>query len=150
MRKNILSISQNEIQESKYLIDVSGYKIGRCATYIAQILLGKLNPRVRSNLDPMVKVFVINASQLDVTQKRKETTFFSRYSGYPGGLKFENLGELMESNPAKALILVVKGMLPKTKIGRKVISRLYVYNHGIDNNYEQNVLIKLDLSNLKL
>lgn len=145
---SILSVKQSEILKSFYLVDVSNLKIGRASTYIAQLLLGKLNPKVRPNLDPMVFVLVTNASKLDIPEKRMITTFFQRYSGYPGGLKHESLKDVMKKNPSKALALVVKGMLPKTKKGRKIFPRLKINNFDVSDDMKKKYVC-IDISKIK-
>lgn len=147
--KSVLQVSQEQIKDQWYLVDVSNFKLGRAATFVAQILLGKLNPLVRPNLDPRVHVVVINTSRLDIPYKRAVTTFFSRYSGYPGGLKFVNLDELMKKDISKAFSMVVKGMLPKNKRGKSLHSRLHAYDNESHPHSGQNPVL-LDIKNLKL
>jgi len=147
--KNILQVSQNQIIHQWYLVDVSNFRLGRAATLVAQILLGKLNPLVRPNLDPRVHVVVINVSKLDIPYKRAVTTFFSSYSGYPGGLKFESLDNLMKKDISKAFSIVVKGMLPKNKRGKSLHERLHVYNNESHPHAGQNPVL-VDIRNLKL
>jgi large subunit ribosomal protein L13 len=147
--KSILQVSQQQIKDQWYLVDVSDFRLGRAATFVAQILLGKLNPLVRPNLDPKTHVIVINVSKLNIPYKRAVTTFFSRYSGYPGGLKFVSLDELIKKDVSKAFEIVVKGMLPKNKRGKSLYSRLHVYNNESHPHAGQNPIL-VDIKNIKL
>lgn len=145
--KSITSIKKAELTDTWYVVDVSGQKIGRASSIVAQILLGKLNPKTRSYLNPRVKVIVINASKLDIPTKRGETTFFQRYSGFPGGLKFESLSDVMKKDPSKALYITIKGMLPKNKRGNAIFSNLVISNDEIHNHSAQQPS-KLDINKL--
>src|SRR5688572_24344081 len=116
------SISQNEINEEWFLVDAAGLRIGDLASKVAELLLGKTDPKVRANLDPRKKVVVVNSEKLDVTPKKTFMKFYKRYSGYPGGLKVEDLGTLQARKPAAVIEHAVKGMLPKNKRGNAIFA----------------------------
>lgn len=145
MRK---SIKQSQIQEKWYLVDASGKRIGTMASQIAQLLLGKNNPLVRSNLDPKTKVVVINAAKIDYTPKRGFTKFYKSYSGFPGGLKFRTLDEKMAKDPTFPIENAVKGMLPKNKRGRSLIANLKIYPGGQHPHVGQSPEF-IDITNVK-
>lgn len=148
MRKTS-SVSQKEINEKWYLVDAEGQRIGVLASKVSELLQGKNNPLVRSYHDPMVKVIVINAEKLDVTPKRGMTKFYSAYSGYPDGLKFSNLADLMKVNPAKPIEFAVKGMLPRTKRGESILANLRVFS-GPKHDHEAQKPEAINIKKLKI
>ena len=147
--KSISSISQNEIQEKWYLVDAEGKRIGILASKVSEILQGKNNPKVRRNHDPKVKVVVVNAEKVDVTPKKGLTKFYSAYSGYPGGIKFDNLADLVKNNPARPIELAVKGMLPRNKRGELMLANLKVFK-GTEHPHAAQQPEAIDIKKLKL
>lgn len=125
--KSVTSIKQSEVQERWYLVNAEGLRIGRIASVVAELLQGKNDPKVRSYHKPMTKVVVTNAGKIDFNEKKGTTKFYRRYSGFPGGLKFENLKSTSHRLPIKPIRNAVAGMLPKTKRGREMIANLKVY-----------------------
>lgn len=117
----------NMINKAWYLIDAEGQTLGRVATQIATLLMGKNKPYYATNLDCGDNVIVINTKGIRVTGKKLTDKKYYTYSGYQGGLKVRNLEELNEKNPTKALEVAVKGMLPKTKMGKQMILKLHLY-----------------------
>jgi large subunit ribosomal protein L13 len=110
-----------------YKIDAKGKKLGRVATETAMILMGKNKPNYRPNIAPNVKVVVENASKLSITDKKKSETLYTRYSGYPGGLKVENLKSVIEKkNYGEVLKRAIHGMLPANKLRKVMLSNLTI------------------------
>lgn len=125
-----------DIEEEWFLIDAKGARLGRLATKAAELLLAKHNPKMRNYLTPQTKVVVVNAEKIDLTEKKKISKVYSRYSGYPDGLKQETLGTLMDRRPKKAVEAAIKGMLPKNRRGKAIYAKnLYVYA-GADHKHE--------------
>jgi len=120
------------------LVDASDQVIGRLATKIAGLLMGKH----KTNFTPGVMVgdhvVVINASGLKISQKRLETKIYYHHSGYPSGLKSVNLAEQMREHPDRVIRSAVWGMIPHTKVGREIIKRLYIYTGGEHPHAGQN------------
>ncbi|MCA9386806.1 50S ribosomal protein L13 [Candidatus Dojkabacteria bacterium] len=143
------TISQNEIQEKWYVVDAAGQRIGRVASITSELLLGKNDPKVRSNLDPKSKVIVINADKIDFTPKRGFSKFYKSYSGFPGGLTFISLEEKFEKNKTFPLENAIKGMLPKNKRGSMIFTNLKVYE-GSEHPHTAQQPITIDLSSYKL
>lgn len=111
----------------EYKIDASGKKIGRLSSEIAKILMGKNITEFAKNKIPNVKVSVINASKTEITAKKKSDTFFTRYSGYPGGLKEASLSQVIDKKGVKEVIRKsVLGMLPKNSLQSKMIKNLTI------------------------
>ncbi len=143
------TIKQSEIMEKWYVLDASDQRIGKIASITAELLLGKNNPLVRANLDPKTKVVVINAAKIDFTAKRGFSKFYKNYSGFPGGLKFESLDEKFEKNKTYPIENAVKGMLPKNKRGRAIMTNLKVYE-GSEHPHEAQKPELIDLNTYKI
>ncbi|MFA6463787.1 MAG: 50S ribosomal protein L13 [Candidatus Paceibacterota bacterium] len=111
----------------KYTIDATGKKIGRLATEVASILMGKLDPNFARNVVSPVKVVVENASKIAVTDKKMKETTHNTYSGYPGGLKKETLLTVKTKKGMSEIVKVaVYGMLPKNKLRSIMIKNLKI------------------------
>jgi len=144
-----ISISQNDIQEKWYLVDVSGQRIGILASKIAEILMGKTDPVVRKNLNPRSFVVVINAGKIDFTAKKGFSKFYKSYSGFPGGLRYTDLDTTFAKNKTFPIVSAVKGMLPKTKRGDEAIVRLKVFETDV-HEHEAQKPQQIDLKNYKI
>ena len=108
-------------------IDASGERLGRLASRIAMILRGKNNPGFVPNKSPLVKVHIINASKLKVAPEKPREKTYTRYSGYPGGLKKESLGHLVaRKGYAEALRHAVHGMLPRNTLRKRILKNLII------------------------
>ncbi len=114
-------------QHTEYTIDATGERLGRVATKIAVLLMGKNSPLYRRNIVADTTVTVVNVSQLEIMDKKKRQKTYSRFSGYPSGLKKETLGRLIDrSGYGEALRRAVFGMLPKNKLREKMIKNLRI------------------------
>jgi large subunit ribosomal protein L13 len=116
-----------DIKREWHLIDVEGAILGRVATEIATLLRGKHKPMWAPHMDTGDHVIVINAEKLAITVKKGRDKMYYRHSGFPGGLREENLQTLMGRDPERVLRLAVKGMLPKGRLGRQMLKKLRVY-----------------------
>ena len=125
---NTQSYKQTDIQENWILLDAKGKTLGRFAAQIAKILSGKNKPEYTPNADMGDFVVVVNAKDVHVSGKKRDQKRYYRHSGYPGGIKSKLLGEMLDSSPSEAIKSAVKGMLPKSKLGRKMFSKLKVYD----------------------
>lgn len=126
-------------QESGWvLVDAAGAPIGRLATQIAAVLLGKNKPTFTPGFETGDNVVVINASHLTVSVKRQETKSYHHHSGYPGGLKSVTLRDQMINHPDRVIRAAVWGMLPHNKYGRKLIKKLKVYGGSEHPHAAQN------------
>ena len=122
------SYKRTDIEESWILVDAKGKTLGRLAAQIANILSGKNKPEYTPNADMGDFVVVINASEVKVTGKKLDQKLYYRHSGYPGGIKSKPLRDIMENSASDAIKSAVKGMLPKSKLGRQMFTKLKVYN----------------------
>ena len=116
-----------EIEKKWYLVDAEGKILGRLASKIAQILSGKNKPIYTPHLDVGDFVVVINAQKVKVTGGKEEKKMYYHYSGYPGGMKKIVYEKLLKKKPEMIIQEAVKGMLPKSKLGRKMFKKLKVY-----------------------
>ncbi|MEY4666892.1 MAG: hypothetical protein RIQ87_672 [Chloroflexota bacterium] len=116
-----------EITRDWYVIDAEGQTLGRIATKISSLLLGKAKPTFTDHLDSGDFVVVVNAAKIIVTSDRLLTKKYHSHSGHPGGYKAETLGDLNARKPTEAIRRAVKGMLPKTKLAAAQIRKLKVY-----------------------
>ena len=110
------------------MLDATGKRFGRLLTEVATLLRGKHKPCYTPNVDCGDYVIIINASKAEFTGANKaEQKLYHRHSGYFGSVKSEKFGDLLVSNPVKLYKLAVRGMLPKTKLGKEMIKKLKVY-----------------------
>jgi large subunit ribosomal protein L13 len=118
---------QADIERDWYLVDAEGETLGRLASRIAPILKGKHKPTYTPYLDCGDFVVIINAEKVRVTGRKLDQVFYHHHSGYPGGLKSVSLREQLDRYPERVLQAAVRGMLPKNKLGRRMIKKLKVY-----------------------
>lgn len=140
--------SQSEIVEKWYMIDAAGQRLGKVASAAAQLLMAKNDPTMRSYLMPKTKMIIINAADLDLTEKKRISKLYTNYSGFPGGLRTLTLDEVMQKDPREVIIKAVRGMLPRNKRGNHILdTNLYVYA-GAEHKHEAQAAqveqIKLD------
>lgn len=118
----------NEVKRDWIVLDAEGERFGRLLTKAAVLLRGKHKPGYTPNVDCGDYVVIINASKAVVTGANKaEDKLYHRYSGYFGSVKSEKFGDLLANKPEKLYRLAMRGMLPKTKLGRAMIKKLKVY-----------------------
>lgn len=125
--KTTLSPKANEIQRDWWLIDASGLVLGRMATEVASRLRGKHKPFFSPHLDCGDHVIIVNASQVVLTADKAEKKRIWRHSGYPGGIRSRTYQAQLDLHPEEAIRQTIKGMLPKNRLGRQMISKLKVY-----------------------
>jgi large subunit ribosomal protein L13 len=118
---------REEISQSWYLVDASGQNLGRLATQIAGVLLGKSKPEFTPGVDIGDHVIVINAEKITVTGNRLDQKVYYRHSGYPGGLKRITLRNQLEKFPERVIRSAVWGMIPRNRYGRKLMKKLKIY-----------------------
>jgi large subunit ribosomal protein L13 len=119
--------SGKDISRKWYVLDADGQTLGRLATRAANILSGKLNPQYVPYIDVGDHVIVINAEKVQLTGLKAQQKLYRRYTGFPGGLREESFTRLLIRKPEKILEEAIKGMLPKSKLGRSMGTKLKVY-----------------------
>ena len=118
---------EDNIERIWYIVNAEDKVLGRLASKVATILRGKHKPIYVPHADVGDYVIVINAAKVRLTGKKLEQKVYYHYSGYPGGLKETRLSDLMEKRPEEVIKRAVKGMLPKNKLGRKMLTKLKIY-----------------------
>jgi large subunit ribosomal protein L13 len=118
---------EGEIARKWYVVDASGQTLGRLASQVARILMGKESPRYTPFLDTGDHVVVVNAEKVKVTGMKAEQKKYQHYTGYPGGLRTEDFRKRFARKPELVIEQAVARMLPKTKMGKQMFSKLKVY-----------------------
>ena len=121
------STKASEIEREWHVIDAADQVLGRLATRVARLLIGKHKPIFTRNLDTGDYVVIINADKIRVTGDKAKQKVYYRHSGYPAGLKTITYEKLMDTNPTRIIEHAVKGMLPHTKLGNNMMKKLKVY-----------------------
>ncbi len=114
-------------QRQWYIVDAQGKVLGRMASEIAKILRGKNKPIFTPNVDAGDFVIVVNARGIKLTGKKLEQKIYYRHTEYPGGIRERTAAKLLEEKPEDLVRLAVKGMLPKNRLSRKLVTKLKVY-----------------------
>jgi large subunit ribosomal protein L13 len=135
---------EHEIEKNWHLIDASDKVLGRLATEIATILRGKKKPIFTPHMDAGDYVVVVNAEKVVLTGNKLDKKTYYRHSGYVGGLKKTTAKEMLEQKPENLIKFAVKGMLPKTSLGRRQLTKLKVYT-GPDHPHQAQEPVKLEI-----
>ncbi len=122
------SVKASDIERKWHVIDASDEVLGRLATRIAGLLMGKHKPTFSRHLDVGDFVVIINADKVRVTGNKSKQKMYYRHSGYPGGLKSVSLERMMQTYPNRVIEHAVKGMLPRNKLNAGMMKRLKVYS----------------------
>ena len=116
-----------DIEREWFLVDAEGRTLGRLASEIAQVLRGKHKPVYTPHLDCGDYVVVVNAEKVQVTGRKLDQKMYYRHTGYPGGIKSISLRNQLQKHPERVLQAAVRGMLPRNRLGRKMLKKLKVY-----------------------
>ena len=128
MNNTTYSVKANEIERKWYVIDAEGKVLGRLATEVAKLLKGKHKPTYSTHMDVGDHVIVINTDKIVFTGNKLEDKMYRRHTGYIGNMKEETAKDVMAKDSTKAVMLAVKGMLPKNSLGRKMLTKLRLYS----------------------
>jgi large subunit ribosomal protein L13 len=121
-------VANSTTRERNWLVvDATGQTLGRLATQIADALRGKRKPEYTPHVDVGDFVIVVNAEKITVTGNKRAEKRYYRHSGYPGGLRSRTLNDMLERRPEEVIRLAVKGMLPRTRLGRAQLRKLKIY-----------------------
>lgn len=135
MNNTTHSVKASEIEKKWYVIDAAQKPLGRVATEATKLLKGKHKPTYSTHLDCGDYVIVINSDKIVLTGNKLNNKVYRHHSGYIGGMKETSYKDLMANNSDKALLLAVKGMLPKNTLGREMLTKLRVFK-GEEHNHE--------------
>ena len=119
-----------EVTRQWYVVDAQGKVLGRLASRVAMVLRGKNKPSFTPHADAGDFVVVLNAAQVLLTGRKLDQKFYYRHSGYPGGIKSNTARQLLDKKPEEILRHAVRGMLPKTSLGRHLLKKLKIYAGG--------------------
>ncbi|MCH8814372.1 MAG: 50S ribosomal protein L13 [Chloroflexi bacterium] len=121
------NLKGGDIEKGWHVVDADGQTLGRLASNVASLLRGKHKPTYSPHLDMGDHVIIVNAEKIKVTGKKLTDKIYYRHTGYMGGLKETRLEEMMAKQPRRVVELAVRGMLPKNRLGRKILGHLKVY-----------------------
>ena len=127
--------SASSIDRKWYVVDATGYTLGRLASEVAKVLRGKNKPTYTPSMDTGDYVIVVNAEKVKVTGKKLDQKVYYRHSEYVGSLRETTLREMLNKHPERVIESAVKGMLPKGPLGREMYTKLHVYA-GPDHKHE--------------
>ena len=116
-----------KVERKWYVVDATGYTLGRLASEVAKVLRGKNKPIFTPHIDTGDYVIIVNAEKIKVTGKKLDQKIYYHHSDYVGGMKETTLREMLAKKPEKVVELAVKGMLPKGPLGREMFTKLDVY-----------------------
>ena len=124
--KSFMASTAN-VERKWYVVDATGYTLGRLSSEIAKVLRGKNKPIFTPHIDTGDYVIVVNAEKIKVTGKKLDQKIYYNHSDYVGGMRETTLREMLAKKPEKVVELAVKGMLPKGPLGRQMLTKLHVY-----------------------
>ena len=136
---------KEQVDKKWLLVDVEGEILGRMAAKIAPILMGKNKPVYTPHVDTGDYVIVVNAEKIRVTGKKAEQKQYDYYTYSPGGHKYVSFADMMAKKPEKVIELAVRRMLPKNKLGRKMLKKLKVYR-GPEHDHQAQMPEKVELN----
>ncbi|MCD6319496.1 MAG: 50S ribosomal protein L13 [Candidatus Desulfofervidaceae bacterium] len=137
-------LRKEDVKKDWYVVDAAGKTLGRLASQIAIRLMGKHKPIYTPHVDTGDYIVVINAEKIKLTGKKWDQKMYYRYSGYMGGLKSFTARKLWEKKPEELVRLAVKRMLPKNRLGRKMLKKLKIYA-GAEHPHKAQQPVKLEL-----
>ncbi|MCD7710533.1 MAG: 50S ribosomal protein L13 [Porphyromonadaceae bacterium] len=143
-----ISANKETVQKEWVVVDASGQVLGRIATKIAKLLRGKYKPNFTPHVDCGDNVIVINAEKVVLTGKKWNDRTYIRFTGYPGGQRMYTPADLMKKGPRFLMEKVVKGMLPKNRLGSQMMRNLHVYA-GSEHPHEAQQPKVIDINTLK-
>jgi large subunit ribosomal protein L13 len=117
-----------EVTRTWHVIDAQDVVLGRLATQAATLLRGKHKPTYAPHVDTGDFVVIINADKVALTGSKRDQEFQYRHSGFPGGLRKQSFGEVLDTRPDRLVEKAIKGMLPKNRLGRQIANKLKVYS----------------------
>jgi len=134
--KTYMANSKN-IQKKWYIIDASNKPLGRVAAEAAKLLRGKHKPTFTPNVDTGDHVIILNCSQVLLTGKKLDQKIYRHHTGYIGNMKETTARNMLQDKPEKAMMLAIKGMLPKNRLGRQMINKVRIYAGSEHENQAQ-------------
>jgi len=121
------SMRPQDVERVWFVVDAKGKILGRMASQVAQVLRGKHKPTFTPHVDGGDFVVIVNAAQVELSGRKREGKIYHRHTGFPGGIRSITAGRLLETRPERAIEHAVRGMLPKGRLGRRMLRKLRVY-----------------------
>jgi large subunit ribosomal protein L13 len=143
-----ISVNKETAQKEWVTVDATGQKLGRLCSEVAKLLRGKYKPSFTPHVDCGDNVIILNADKIELTGNKWNDRVYLRYTGYPGGQREQTPAELMKKGSDRLFRKVVKGMLPKNKLGDALLNNLYVYD-GTEHPHQAQQPKSIDINSLK-
>ena len=143
-----ISVNRETAQKEWVTVDATGQKLGRLCSEVAKLLRGKYKPSFTPHVDCGDNVIILNADKIELTGNKWNDRVYLRYTGYPGGQREQTPAELMKKGSDRLFRKVVKGMLPKNKLGDALLNNLYVYD-GTEHPHQAQQPKSIDINSLK-
>lgn len=143
-----ISANNATVNKQWVVVDANGQHLGRFASKVAKLLRGKYKPNYTPHVDCGDNVIIVNADKVVLTGNKWTDRVYLSYTGYPGGQKENTPASLMQKSSDRLFRKVIKGMLPKNRLGAKLITNLYVYD-GIAHKHEAQQPKSIDINSLK-
>ena len=141
MNNTTYSIKKSEIERKWYIINAEDKVLGRVATEAARLLRGKHKPTYTPNIDVGDHVIITNCAKVVLTGKKLDQKIYRHHTGYIGNMKETSARNMMQNNPEKAMMLAIKGMLPKNRLGRQMINKVRIYSGSEHENQAQKPIV---------
>ena len=141
MNNTTYSAKSTDIKRQWYIIDASGKPLGRIAAEAAKLLRGKHKPTFTPNVDTGDHVIILNAKDVILTGRKLDQKIYRHHTGYIGNMKETSARNMLENNPEKAMMLAIKGMLPKNRLGRQMINKVRIYSGNEHENQAQKPVV---------
>ncbi len=132
---------KGEIQRQWYIIDAANKPLGRIAAEAAKLLRGKHKPTFTPNQDTRDHVIILNAKDVVLTGRKLDQKIYRHHTGYIGNMKETSARNMLANNPEKAMMLAIKGMLPKNRLGRQMINKVRIYSGNEHENQAQKPIV---------
>lgn len=143
-----ISANKATVNKEWVVVDAADQSLGRLGSKVAKLLRGKYKPNFTPHVDCGDNVIVINAAKVKITGNKATDRIYLRFTGYPGGQREYTPGDLLNKSPEKLIRKVVKGMLPKNRLGNAILGNLYVYA-GSEHNQTAQQPKNIDLNSIK-
>lgn len=141
MNNTTYSAKSTDIKRQWYIIDASGKPLGRIAAEAAKLLRGKHKPTFTPNVDTGDHVIILNAKDVVLTGRKLDQKIYRHHTGYIGNMKETSARNMLANNPEKAMMLAIKGMLPKNRLGRQMINKVRIYSGNEHENQAQKPIV---------
>ena len=135
MNNTTYMANSNNIEKKWYIIDASNKPLGRVAAEAAKLLRGKHKPTFTPNVDTGDHVIILNCSDVILTGKKLDQKIYRHHTGYIGNMKETTARNMLQDKPEKAMMLAIKGMLPKNRLGRQMINKVRIYS-GAEHEHQ--------------